>query len=64
MPPVFVEEVPVCEVRAGIMHITWPGMEIALPVSACEKWIAKCNRELDRWHEGHGVVRFPRSPHG
>lgn len=64
--PLFVDEVPEYEARGEVMFVRWKGLEIAIPISVCEKAVAKCNRELDRWH-AHGeqcVVRFPHPPHG
>ncbi|HVI05895.1 MAG TPA: hypothetical protein VM711_07370 [Sphingomicrobium sp.] len=49
---VFLEEVPDVEIRGDIAFVTdGSGKSVALTVATLQKFIARCNRKLDVWHE-------------
>ena len=58
--PIFMGEVPAYVVRGDNMHITWPTLELVLPVRTMLGGMAQAKIELDKWSNRNAeVIPFP-----
>jgi hypothetical protein len=57
--PIFIDEVPEYEARGEFMFVRWRGLEIALPISVCQRAMLECEAALAKWHLAQdNVVEF------
>lgn len=49
--PIFMETVPAFQIRGEHMHVTWPTLEIVVPIATALAGIAAARAEIERWSQ-------------